>query len=466
MGIGLGIGINRSNYAQGIFNAYQSRVIADGGVTEGGACVDAVSSLLQSASLLLIPSGYKSGKAYAEIPTNGNGDLTWTRASTALRTNSSGLLESMGSGVPRLSYMYGSCPALLLEPQRTNLALYSEQFDNVSWGKIFCSVTANSTTSPDGNTTADTFTADGSNNQHYVVGSTSGTVTSGSSCTYTMYAKKNTNNFIQLWISNTFGGMFANFDLNNGVVGTLGVGSGGSNPTSSITSVGNGWYRCSMTFVPTSTGVVGSLVAMTSSASAVRAEANTLSTSVFLWGAQVEAGAYPTTYIPTTTASATRIADTATKTGISSLIGQTEGVIFVDFYVNGIGANNINIYNNDRSPSTISTNAILYKPNGSIECQTFLGNGTFNTISISASTYTIGQRIKLAYRYKSGDFAVYINGIQKATSTSTMTFVGTKSQIYLDDNAVIYGYQESVHYNQFALFTTALTNAELVSLTT
>ncbi len=72
------------------------------------------------ASLLLIPSGYKSGKAYAEIPTNGNADLTWTRASTAVRTNSSGLLESMGSGVPRLSYMYGSCPALLLEPQRTN----------------------------------------------------------------------------------------------------------------------------------------------------------------------------------------------------------------------------------------------------------------------------------------------------------------------------------------------------------
>jgi len=187
---------------------------------------------------------------------------------------------------------------------------------------------------------------------------------------------------------------------------------------------------------------------------------------IFAWGAQLELGAYPTTYIPTTTASATRVADTATKTGISSLIGQTEGVIFVDFYVNGIGANNINIYNNDRSPSTISTNAILYKPNGSIECQTFLGNGTFNTISISASTYTIGQRIKLAYRYKSGDFALYINGIQKATSTSTMTFVGTKSQIYLDDNGVIYGYQEAVHYNQFALFTTALTNAELVSLTT
>jgi len=93
MGIGLGVGINRSNYAQGIFNAYNARVVADGGVTEAGACVDAVSSLLQTASLLLIPSGYKGGKAYAEIPTNGNGDLTWTRASDAWRTNADGLVQ-------------------------------------------------------------------------------------------------------------------------------------------------------------------------------------------------------------------------------------------------------------------------------------------------------------------------------------------------------------------------------------
>jgi len=126
MGIGLGIGINRSNYAQGIFNAYNSRVVADGGVTEAGGCVDAVAGLLLTASLLLIPSGYKSGKAYAQIPTNGNGDLTWTRASTANRTNSSGNIELMASGVPRLDYSQGSCPALLLETQRTNLVFPSD----------------------------------------------------------------------------------------------------------------------------------------------------------------------------------------------------------------------------------------------------------------------------------------------------------------------------------------------------
>ena len=129
LGIGLGL-FKQAAVSVGVrlFSAYRSRVIADGGITEADNCaINALNNgLFQTASLLLIPSGYKSGKAYAQILTNGNGDLTWTRASTANRTNSSGNIELMASGVPRLSYMYGSCPALLLEPQRTNLVFPSD----------------------------------------------------------------------------------------------------------------------------------------------------------------------------------------------------------------------------------------------------------------------------------------------------------------------------------------------------
>ena len=236
MGIGLGVGINRSNYAQGIFGAYQSRVIADGGVTEAGTCVDAVSGLLQTASLLLIPSGYKSGKAYAEIPTNGNGDLTWTRASTALRTNSSGLLESMGSGVPRLSYMYGSCPALLLEPQRRNLALQSQDFDNLSWIKGFASVTENTTTSPDGTTNADKLVENSLLSQHYVQQIL--TVTSGVAYTWSAYVKASERSRINMLMAQSTP-PFTNhanitFDLSNGTISATSVGTG------SIVNVGNG----------------------------------------------------------------------------------------------------------------------------------------------------------------------------------------------------------------------------------
>jgi len=118
--IGVGVGLDRVHFAGGFAGSYSSRVIADGGTIEALTCVSAASSLLQSASLLIIPSGYKAGVAYAELPSNGNGDLTWSRNSVANRTQSDGNIGSVAANVPRLSYMFGSCPAVLLEPQRTN----------------------------------------------------------------------------------------------------------------------------------------------------------------------------------------------------------------------------------------------------------------------------------------------------------------------------------------------------------
>lgn len=118
--IGVGIGLGRTFYAGSFADAYNSRVLADGGTIESLSCVSGASALLQQASLLFIPSGYKAGVAYSALPNNGNGDLTWSRNSTAYRTQSDGNIGSVAANVPRLSYMYGSCPAALLEPQRTN----------------------------------------------------------------------------------------------------------------------------------------------------------------------------------------------------------------------------------------------------------------------------------------------------------------------------------------------------------
>lgn len=119
-GIGLGVGVGRSRFAGSFADAYNSRVLANGGTIESLSCVSSASTLLQQASLLFIPSGYKAGVAYSALPNSGNGDLTWSRNSTAYRTQSDGTIGSVAANVPRLSYMYGSCPAALLEPQRTN----------------------------------------------------------------------------------------------------------------------------------------------------------------------------------------------------------------------------------------------------------------------------------------------------------------------------------------------------------
>lgn len=197
--------------------------------------------------------------------------------------------------IPRIDYSLGGCPSVLVEPQRTNLALYSEQFDT-SWNKQNTTISSNSSISPSGLQNADTFIANGSSS--FKTLGISGAGTSGVAYTHTIYAKKNTNNFIQIFGAAaiyTTGTIFANFDLENGVVGSVGVGA-----TASIQSVGDGWYRCIMTATATATSSGGILnFAIVTSASSPRSETNTLDTSVFIWGAQLEAGAYPTSYIPT-----------------------------------------------------------------------------------------------------------------------------------------------------------------------
>ena len=426
MGIGLGVGINRSNYAQGIFGAYATRVVADGGITEAGQCVDAVTGILLNASLLLIPSGYKGGKLYSEIPTNGNGDLTWTRTSTAIRTNSSSLLESMATGVPRLSYMYGSCPSALLEPQRTNLVLRSEEFDNASWLKLGgSSVTANTTTAPNGTLTADTLSLT-TNPSSSVAQSISFATTT--TITISVYAKV---------ASGT-----KDFRLRT------------DNPTTtqSFTAT-TSWQRFSMTATPTGN----------TSAYVINDLAGTAG-DLFIWGFQVEVGAYPTTYIPTTSATATRVADSASKTGISSLIGQSEGTVFLDFIFKtpdssvggqiGISdsskANRVILWNN----SAFNTLAIQLKANN------------VNAINnVSLGTFVDGTRYKIAIAYKSGDTVVYVNGTQTITNTSSFTFASSLTDFILGS------YETTLNNgHQFcfktALFTSRLTNAELATLTT
>ena len=113
-------------------------------------------------------NGYKASKLYAAIPTNGNGDMAFTRASTATRVDENDLVSSVASNVPRIDYTGGGCPSILLEPQRTNIVLRSEEFNNASFQKNRSSISANNTTAPDGTLTADTWTGDGTFSTHFL----------------------------------------------------------------------------------------------------------------------------------------------------------------------------------------------------------------------------------------------------------------------------------------------------------
>jgi hypothetical protein len=243
----------------------------NGAIIEAADCAkDAIEPLLDKyyaqASLVLVPSLYKTSVVYAERPLDANGQLTFTRASEATRVGPDGYVEKV----------------------RTNLILQSETFNNASWSKVAVAVTENATTAPNGATTAEKLIPSAVDGTHQIF--QSGWPTSGTA-TFSVYAKDDGYGFLVLRIVqlnvNTW------FDLNSGVVGITGEGV-----TASILPIANGWYRCSVTAVSSGSGNV-SIEAGPSNG--VRSFTGDGTSGIFIWGAQVEAGDIATDYIPTTT---------------------------------------------------------------------------------------------------------------------------------------------------------------------
>jgi hypothetical protein len=366
--------------------------------------------------------------------------MTVVRATTATRVNSAGLIESVANNVPRLDYSNGTCPSLLVEPQRTNSILYSEQFNNAAWALSSATISTNATTAPDGTLTADKFIAAATTAVHFFQQSSI-----SSSYVFSIYAKAGEENVFSMWIANT--SKRAEFNLTTGTIPLSTVAK------SSIVNVGNGWYRCSVyDSSPTTTYRIYGRTGSSYLGNGVD--------GMFFWGAQIEAGSYPTSYIPTTSAAVTRNADLISKTGISSLIGQTEGVIFADFVWEGstTGAADYPLlvygssYGNFVALSTFNNTNAMY---------VYVGGA--NVVAINGTTFVNGQRYKIAMAYKLNDFVYYLNGTQMGTDTNAGV---PSSMANLRTDTPYGGKSTSQKYNSVIFFPTRLTNAELATLTT
>jgi hypothetical protein len=362
--------------------------------------------------------------------------------------------------IPRLDYSLGSCPNILLEPQRTNLALRSEEFENASWLKTAVSITANSAISPSGVQNADTLTGDGTSTIHNTRQSNS--VTNGVAYTFSCYVKKNTNDFIQLIYNSGFGGnAFANFNLNSGVVGTVGAGT-----TASISSFGNGWYRCSITAIATSTITANiPTLCLVNSASSPIFETNTLTTSVFLWGAQLEAGAYATSYIPTSSASVTRNADVISKTGIADLIGQTEGTIFIETRpLQSLISDGVNRALFSLNQDSLGLNLFYLRRVNNTYFLSVISSGTSvaNPTVFTYSNINL-NKLKIAIKYGLNTLKVFVNGVN--TVNQTISSVPTTNTLTLGSNRLNGDILEG-RIDSFQLYKTALTDTQCIALTT
>ena len=355
--------------------------------------------------------------------------------------------------VPRLDYTGGSCPSILVEPQRTNVLTYSEQFDNADWTKVNATITANSVTAPNGTLTADTITDNSTNGLHVAVRYSTWMATTQ---TASVYAKAGTSS--KIFIGNLSQGRGSYFDLSTQTIVNSSLFSG------TIESVGDGWYRLTATHTSgTDNQTFGiGLFTGTSTTSYVGS-----GQTAYIWGAQLEAGSYATSYIPTVASSVTRNADVISKTGISNLIGQTEGTLFFDGIVNNIQNAYSNILNTNKDLSLSTIQLAKNKTDNKFRFSQFVGNGTGSNIALtSTNAFANGTRTKIAIRYKSGSFAMYINGNLEATSSDSFTNIGAKTELFLNDAVTYFNYQESVSFNSVVLFTSGLSNSELATLTT
>ena len=433
-------------------------------------------------SLLIVPYRSKTGKLYSQIPTSGAGDFTVTRNTTATRFNSAGLIESVASGIPRLDYYTSGgtagCPALLVEPAATNLALQSANF-LTTWSPTNIAVTTGSTaafTAPDGTTSADLLTASASGSARIIQ---SFTFVSGTTYTYSAFAKAGSG-FFGLTMENggVASGAAVVWNLNTGALAVSGVvGAGYTLQSQGIENYGNGWYRCRMT-VLLGLGAAGNIRANTSDGTMTSAIINSASgNTAYVWGAQLETGSVATSYIPTTTGTGSRSADVISVSGaVSGSIGQTAGTIYCEFAFLGTPTTRSGpIFLRQADSRGMSINfAPTDSPSG-IRFSSRNNAGT-TSLNIVSGALQVGTFYKVAIAYDAAGTAAggtqasgvvaYVNGSQVAIGTFQVPDAAGLTQFRM------YGANSGSDTEAFngrirseALYTTRLTDAELAALT-
>jgi hypothetical protein len=261
--------------------------------------------------------------------------ITFTRSSGGSYVGADGLIKYAGVNEARFDHdpVTGESLGLLVEQARTNLQVWSEDFRNTAdagatrpWTYNTSTVTADNTTAPNGINTADLIAGAAGTANKFLLNNVSASATGF--YTFSIYLKQGTEQFVVVRLTDgSTNGVRARFSLTDGtsVITNEGTATG---QAAVATAVGNGWFRCSVSC---------SVLALPFSVMQPQLWLNkfastSLTTNYFAWGAQLEAGAFPTSYIPTTTAAATRSADVASITGsaFSSWYSQSGWTLFSD----------------------------------------------------------------------------------------------------------------------------------------
>jgi hypothetical protein len=315
------------------------------------------------------------------------------------------------NSAPRFDHnpVTGESLGLLVEEQRTNLLVRSEEFDNASWSKVRSSITANTIVAPDGTLTADKIVEDTSASATHAV-TQSIIQAANTTSTFSVNAKAAERSFVNLRITvDGVNFIRCGFDLSNGTAGTPENGGNGSGAVASIQSVGNGWYRCAISGIQSSTNSnpQAQIFIATGTTTASAPYTGDGTSGIYLWGAQLEVGAFPTSYIPTTTAAVTRSADVASISGsnFSSWYRADEGTAFVEGQRFTTGSS---ILFSIDDGTSVNRQSIIYNTNTQIGYRSITGSTTDVTLNLTV----LGSpaRSRAAGSYALNNFTFSANG--------------------------------------------------------
>jgi len=387
-------------------------------------------------------------------------DFTVDRNSPKYVLGADGYLKEYANDEPAIEFNAdGSYKGVLVEPESTNFALDSEDWSTANWDIVGTSATIseNDDISPDGNTTANRFT--GTGNQNYIIIKQNHTFDSSGVWTISVFAKKSANCDTLLLLLNGYTlatGTSGYFDLDTGNVTGL---------TSEIKEYPNGWYRCSVTATIDSGDLVGEirLYATPSLGSSTWASSGDASgKELYGWGLHIEKSPIATSYIPTTTVAVTRVKDDIYLTSASSLIGQTEGTMFVEVDWRDSGASQ---YILGISDGTANNRIEINNSNDNLRIRASSdGTTIINNVGGSSTSFTGIQKIALAYA--DDDFKLFNNSsIVTSVTSADISSMGELNEVAFGQ---LYSpiLQANMWIRTVALYTSRLTDTKCQELTT
>jgi len=378
--------------------------------------------------------------------------ITFTRSTTARYYNSSGILTTAAINEARFDYNPSTLAplGLLIEQSSTNLLLQSQTFDNAYWTKANTTISADATTAPDGTQTGDALIESISLSAHQIYRVSLGTA---NTYTFTMYAQPKGRTQIQ--IEQESGGNSRFTLTGNGTALALGAN------TVSIANVGNGWYRCSTTF--TTTAAFGIYIGLYNGGISYLGDGTS---GAYIWGAQLETLAFPTSYIPTTTAQVTRGSDNPSMIGsdFTSWWNSSQGTFYISATYQSYLATRVSrpylLFLIDSGFNRLSIRGVgdggAGNPSSGI-----IGNNSSNKTLNSPS---ISALEKLTLSYSNVDSYLYNNGIASANNPGLNFIYGGQTTLYLGSNNTTN--QFGGWLSKIAFYPQALTSAQLIALTT